>query len=126
MMEAQRYPKDFDGIVAGAPAFNWTGIAAAMVQIAKVLYPDPKRLDNTALTKEALQKLQQGIIDQCDAQDGLRDGIIQDPASAHFDLAKRQGANLSRLLARGRMCTRPMGGLAGRPGACAGRQGPRA
>ena len=91
MMEAQRYPKDFDGIVAGAPAFNWTGIAAAMVQIAKVLYPDPKHLDSTALTKEALQKLQQGIIDQCDAQDGLRDGIIQDPASAHFDLAKVEG-----------------------------------
>jgi pimeloyl-ACP methyl ester carboxylesterase len=91
MMEAQHYPKDFDGIVAGAPAFNWTGIAATMVQIAKVLYPDPKRLDSTALTKEALQKLQQGIIDQCDAQDGLRDGIIQDPASARFDLAKVEG-----------------------------------
>ncbi|SPE50651.1 Feruloyl esterase (fragment) [Verrucomicrobia bacterium] len=32
MMEAQRYPKDFDGIVAGAPAFNWTGLAATAWQ----------------------------------------------------------------------------------------------
>ena len=91
MMEAQRYPKDFDGIVAGAPAFNWTGIAATMVTIAKVLYPDPEHLDSTVLTKEALQKLQAGILDQCDAQDGLKDGIIQDPASAHFDLSKVPG-----------------------------------
>src|SRR5712672_21733 len=91
MMEAQRYPKDFDGIVAGAPAFNWTGIAATMVTIAKALYPDPAHLDSTVLTKEALQKLQAGIIEQCDAQDGLKDGIIQDPASAHFDLSKVPG-----------------------------------
>jgi feruloyl esterase len=88
MMEAQRYPQDFDGIVAGAPAFNWTGIAATMVTIAKALYPSPEHLDSTVLTKEALQKLQAGIIEQCDAQDGLKDGIIQDPASAHFDLSK--------------------------------------
>src|SRR5947209_5622939 len=70
MMEAQRYPKDFDGVVAGAPAFNWTGIAATMVTIAKALYPDPGHLDSTALTREALQKLQDGIMEQCDAQDG--------------------------------------------------------
>ncbi|MEY2429474.1 MAG: hypothetical protein QOJ40_2359 [Verrucomicrobiota bacterium] len=88
MMEAQRYPKDFDGIVAGAPAFNWTGIAATMVTIARTLYPDPQHLDSTVLNKEALQKLQAAIIEQCDAQDGLKDGIIQDPASAHFDLSK--------------------------------------
>jgi feruloyl esterase len=91
MMEAQRYPKDFDGIVAGAPAFNWTGFAATMVAIAKALYPNPAHLDSPVLTKEALQKLQRGILDQCDAQDGLRDGIIEDPASVHFDLSKVPG-----------------------------------
>jgi hypothetical protein len=91
MMEAQRYPKDFDGIVAGAPAFNWTGFAATMVSIAKALYPDPQHLESTVLTKEALQKLQRAILEQCDAQDGLQDGIIQDPASVRFDLSKVAG-----------------------------------
>jgi len=91
MMEAQRYPMDFDGIVAGAPAFDWTGFAATSVAIAQALYPDSGHLDKTALDKEALQKLQQSIIDQCDAQDGLKDGIVQDPPSARFDLSKVPG-----------------------------------
>lgn len=87
MMEAQRYPKDFDGIVAGAPAFNWTGVAASMVQIAKALYPNGQ-VDGTVLSKEALQALARAIIEQCDAQDGLKDGILSDPASTRFDLSK--------------------------------------
>jgi feruloyl esterase len=91
MMEAQRYPEDFNGIVAGAPAFDWTGVAANCVAIQKVLYPDPEHLDQTALDKEALQKLQQSIIEQCDAQDGLKDGVVQDPPSTHFDLSKVPG-----------------------------------
>ena len=91
MMEAQRFPEDFDGIVAGAPAFDWPGVAAMAVAIQKVLYPDPEHLDRTALDKETLKTLQQAIIDQCDAQDGLKDGIVQDPPSAHFDLSKVSG-----------------------------------
>jgi hypothetical protein len=91
MMESQRYPGDFDGIVAGAPAFNWTGFAAMSVSVAEALYPDPAHLDHTVLDREALQKLRQSIIDQCDEQDGLKDGIVADPPSAHFDLAKVPG-----------------------------------
>ena len=91
MMESQRYPKDFDGIVAGAPAFNWTGIAATAVAISKVLYPDPHHLEHPVLDKEALQKLAAGILEQCDAQDGLKDGIIADPAAVQFDLSKVSG-----------------------------------
>jgi feruloyl esterase len=91
MMEAQRFPEDFDGIVAGAPAFDWTGFAAGDVAIAKALYPSPEHLDQTSLDREALRKLQQAILDQCDAQDGLKDGVVQDPPSAHFDLSKVPG-----------------------------------
>ncbi len=91
MMEAQRFPEDFNGVVAGAPAFDWPGLAANAVAIQKVLYPDPNHLDQTALDKEALKKLQQAILEQCDAQDGLKDGIVQDPPSAHFDLSKVSG-----------------------------------
>lgn len=91
MMEAQRYPRDFDGIVAGAPAFNWTGLAAMSVAIAQALYPDPAKLDHPVITKESLERLQASIIEQCDAQDGLKDGVVQDPPATHFDLSKVPG-----------------------------------
>ena len=40
LMEAQRYPQDFDGIVSGAPAFDWSGIAALFVRISQIMYPE--------------------------------------------------------------------------------------
>jgi hypothetical protein len=91
MMESQHYPGDFDGIVAGAPAFDWPGLAANAVAIQKALYPDAEHLDRTPLDTEALKKLQQAILDQCDEQDGLKDGVVQDPPSAHFNLSKVSG-----------------------------------
>ncbi|HVV00504.1 MAG TPA: tannase/feruloyl esterase family alpha/beta hydrolase, partial [Verrucomicrobiae bacterium] len=91
MMEAQRYPKDFEGIVAGAPAFSWTGFAAVAVRIAQALYPDPSHLEQNVITRDTLKKLAGAVLEQCDAKDGVKDGIIEDPPSARFDLSKAQG-----------------------------------
>ena len=44
LMEAQRYPEDFDGIVSGAPAYNWLMLGATATQINQVMYPDPENL----------------------------------------------------------------------------------
>lgn len=91
MMEAQRYPEDFDGIVAGAPAFNWTGFAAMGANLAQTFYPDPKQLTKTVLTQDDLDRLYKEVIKQTDEQDGLKDGIIDNPATAKFDLSKVPG-----------------------------------
>ena len=86
MMEAQRYPDDFDGIVAGAPAFNWTGFAAMGINSNQELYPDPNNLKETVLTQKDLDTLYDDIMALTDAQDGLEDGIITDPVNVKFDL----------------------------------------
>ena len=93
MMEAQRYPDDFDGIVAGAPAFDWTGIAALFTHIAQTMYPDPEHLSGTVLTQDDLNHLYAEIMKQVDEQDGLKDGIIDDPTAVRFDLSRIPGLN---------------------------------
>lgn len=98
LMEAQRFPDDYDGILAGAPAYNWTKMLAASVDETKVFVGNPagyiSSLKLPAITAAALA--------QCDEQDGLKDGIINDPLSCHFDpsvLLCKQGDELSCLTA---------------------------
>jgi hypothetical protein len=86
MMEAQRYPDDFDGIVAGAPAFNWTGFSAKFVQIAQKLYPNGQQSE-PVLGSQHLALLQSIIMQQFDALDGVRDTILNDPDACRLDLA---------------------------------------
>lgn len=88
MMEAQRYPEDFDGIVAGAPAFDWTGMAAEFIQNSKAVYPDPSRDTAPLITRDNLILLQSMILRACDALDGVRDSILNDPRECMFDLAQ--------------------------------------
>ena len=86
MMEAQRYPADFDGIVAGAPAFNWVGQAAEFIQNARAVYPAPGNDTLPVITRDNLRMLHNKILEHCDMNDGVRDSILNDPRECDFDL----------------------------------------
>jgi feruloyl esterase len=83
MMEAQRYPEDFDGIVAGAPAFNWPAIAAEFIQNTQAVYPS--KLTEPLISKEHIRILQEAVLKQCDMIDRIRDSILQNPSACKFD-----------------------------------------
>ena len=83
MMESQRYPGDFDGIVAAAPAYHWTGIAAGFVQNQQAIYPTAD-LDLPVLTPDTLELLGSSILAACDGDDGVVDGAMTDPRRCDF------------------------------------------
>jgi feruloyl esterase len=81
MKEAQRFPTDFDGIIAGAPGLDWTGRAAQAVRVAKLLEKD----DAARLSPDKAQLVHKAVLDACDAIDGVNDGIVNDPKKCKFD-----------------------------------------
>ena len=82
LMEAQRFPEDYDGIVAGAPANYWTHLLANSVWDLLALAGK----DNYIPAKK-LPAIQAAAMTACDALDGLKDGLIQDPSRCHVDPA---------------------------------------
>ncbi|MFT4519318.1 MAG: hypothetical protein ACI9JM_001714 [Halioglobus sp.] len=87
LMEAQRYPADFDGIVAGAPAYNWTiGIGANATQINRAMFPDPEQLDEAVIRPQDQALISAAYLAQCDSLDGIEDGILADPRDCPFDI----------------------------------------
>lgn len=88
LMEAQRYPEDFDGIVAGAPAFNWTEeLGAKTTWINQVMYPDPDNLGVAVIRLDQAQLIGKAVLEQCDDLDGLEDGILNNPLQCDFDVS---------------------------------------
>jgi len=85
LKEAQRFPADFDGIIAGSPGADWTGRAAQAVRGAQLLADASARL-----TKAKAELLHRAVVDACDAGDGLKDGLIADPTKCTFDPAVLQ------------------------------------
>ena len=81
LMEAQRYPADFDGIVAGAPALNWTGRALLSVWIAQASHKD----EAGYIPPSKYPLIHNAALERCDALDGAKDGIIEDPSRCRFD-----------------------------------------
>jgi feruloyl esterase len=86
LMAAQRFPGDFDGILAGAPAYDWTGFAVASVRNMQALYPDPSRLETRMFSPADLQMIETRVVAACDENDGVSDGVIDDPRSCRFDV----------------------------------------
>jgi feruloyl esterase len=85
MMEAQRYPDDFDGIVSGAPAMDFTGIAA---QFLKDIQAQHRSKNVTpVLPPDTMKAIGAKILDACDAADGVKDGVLDDPRTCKVDIA---------------------------------------
>ena len=84
-MEAQRYPQDFDGIVAGAPAYDWTNeLGARNTWVNQAMYPDPQDLSRAVIGTEEAELIGKAVLDQCDSLDGLEDGILNNPLQCKF------------------------------------------
>jgi feruloyl esterase len=88
LMEAQRFPEDFNGIVSGAPVYDWTRALANGLKFAQAMFPDSHALDHSVVTPENLKLLDAKALEACDAADGAADGIIDDPNTCRFDLSK--------------------------------------
>lgn len=87
LMEAQRYPDDFDGIVAGAPAAQHSRISASFLKNAQVTFPSPKFFDRPIVTQANLDLVSAKVLAACDALDGVKDGVLDDPRACRFRLA---------------------------------------
>lgn len=84
VVSAQRYPEDFDGIIAGAPASAWTEIVLTWIAIQQAMFPDPDDLTNPVLPTNKLRILERVILERCDGVDGLKDDVITDPRDCPF------------------------------------------
>ena len=81
LIEAQRFPQDFDGIVAGAPVLNFSGTMVSYAWMLRALAASP-------IDTRKLKLLADKVYEHCDAADGLKDGLIDDPR--HCDFAPRR------------------------------------
>jgi hypothetical protein len=81
LLEAQRFPEDFDGIVANAPWSDQTGFTIGAMWNEKALAEAPVTAAKMALVADR-------VMAKCDAIDGLKDGLIDDPRKCSFDVAR--------------------------------------
>jgi Tannase and feruloyl esterase len=80
LMEAQRYPADYDGIIAAAPAAAWTTHMAGFVWNAQAM-ADPA----AHIPPAKLAAIERAVIAACDARDGVPDGVLARPTQCGFD-----------------------------------------
>jgi len=81
LKEAQKYPNDYDGIIAGAPANYWTHLITQSLWVAQATMKDPASL----IPREKFETINKAVLAACDANDGVKDGLIENPATCAFD-----------------------------------------
>ncbi|HVF15579.1 MAG TPA: tannase/feruloyl esterase family alpha/beta hydrolase, partial [Steroidobacteraceae bacterium] len=82
LKEAQKFPEDYDGIIAGAPAIPWTRLSAASLAVGRATLPvDSPRY----LSREKLKVLNESMIRACDKLDRVEDGLLEDPRACTFE-----------------------------------------
>lgn len=81
LMSAQRYPEDYDGIIATAPANDQIGQSAWRLALLSVARKDPAR----AIPQAKLNLLNRAVLAACDGLDGVKDGFLSDPRECRFD-----------------------------------------
>lgn len=83
MTEAQRFPEDYNAIVAGSPASNWAGLTASNILM-------QQNIGSGGLGLDKLGLLHGAAIAACDANDGVTDKVISEPGKCGFDPAGLQ------------------------------------
>jgi feruloyl esterase len=78
--DLQRYPADFDGVIAGAPANNPRS-AAQVMWVAQAVHKD----EASFIPASKFPVIQRAVLNACDANDGVKDGVLEDPMRCKFD-----------------------------------------
>ncbi|HZM95081.1 MAG TPA: tannase/feruloyl esterase family alpha/beta hydrolase [Vicinamibacterales bacterium] len=81
MMEAQRYPDDFDAIIAGAPVYNMVHMNVSQTALQVHMLKNPERI----VPQSKVTLLANAVVGACDANDGVKDNIINNPRACKFD-----------------------------------------
>ena len=79
-MEAQRYPQDYDGIMSGSPAINWQKLHPQQMWGTVLM-----NAENDPIPQCKMATATAAAIESCDAIDGVKDGVIEDPERCKFD-----------------------------------------
>lgn len=82
---AQQHPGDFDGIISGAPAADWTGLMSSFVSNLPTV-----RTFGTSGQDAKFSLISNAVLAKCDAVDGVKDGVIEQPRACTFDPAEIQ------------------------------------
>ena len=100
---AQMFPADFDGIVAGAPAIAFTGRSAQAIWIGQQTHKDA----DSALPQAKFAVVHDAVLAACDALDGAKDGVLENPRKCTFDPKSIQcpGADAPTCLTAGQVAT---------------------